>query len=336
MRYFIRRLLLFLIPLYLIIISYFLIDPFRVLYNYDDYYLDAFCQLNRENVSLNSYIKGKKQVPYNSFVFGSSRTLAYKTTDWRQVVNSDNFYPFVFDASNESIEGIASKLEYLDQTNTTINNALIIVCTDVTFNKDFTNKKEHLYIKHPELSNNSRVRYCFAFFKAYFTNGFFIKYLDYKIFSVERKYMSNAIDLRYTRTNSVTNDLYLDDQESAIVNDSLSFYEKYKYSFYVRPGNELICKEQIGQEDILQLTRIADILKKHKTNFKIIIGPLYDQKKFNSVDLRKLTSIFGNENVFDYSGINAITANKFNYLENSHYRYSAGRRIMQEIYHNTN
>jgi hypothetical protein len=262
--------------------------------------------------------------------------LAYKTNDWGQFVPSPKFYPFVFDASNESIEGITSKIEYLNRTGASIENVLIIICSDVTFNKDGSHKNDHLYIKHPMLSDNSAIKYYFTFFATYLKNGFFIKYLDYKIFRVERNYMADVLDLRRTQYNTVTNDLYLNDQEASIEKDSLSYYEKHKYTFYTRPEKESICNEQISKRDIFLMNKISLILTKHSTNYRIIIGPLYDQKKLNPSDLNTLIGIFGKENIFDYSGINSITTSKYNYLENSHYRYRVGRKIMQEIYQNTN
>jgi len=123
--------------------------------------------------------------------------------------------------------------------------------------------------------------------------------------------MSNALDLRVTHYNTITNDLFLDEQESLIEKDSLSYYEKRKYTFYERPDKEKICDKQISKDDYLLHCKIKKICDKHVTNFKVVIVPLYDQKRFNLDDRIQLTEIFGDENVFDYSSINCITENKF-------------------------
>ncbi|WP_162510509.1 hypothetical protein [Treponema endosymbiont of Eucomonympha sp.] len=52
------------------------------------------------------------------------------------------------------------------------------------------------------------------------------------------------------------------------------------------------------QQELLEA--IKDILDKHQTNFRIIINPLYDQKKLNKKDLKYLQKIFGEQNVFDF------------------------------------
>ena len=76
----------------------------------------------------------------------------------------------------------------------------------------------------------------------------------------------------------------------------------------------------------------SEIFRKHKTNFKIVLYPLYNQTKTNTADLLKLYEIFGRDNVFDYSGINVITENIHNYYESEHCRPTAGRMILTEIY----
>jgi hypothetical protein len=333
MLYFIRRFLIFLIPLGIIIATYFILDPFRVLYDYDDYYKNLFYQINREQVSFSTYNNHKKIRQYDSFIFGSSRTLAYKTYDWQNSLKGRSISPFVFDASNETINGIFSKINYLNEQDAPIKNAIIIICTDVTFSKDTSERYDYLYIKHPKLSENGYLRYHFKFLTTYLQNGFFIKYLDYKIFKVYRSYMSNFFDKRNASYDHLTNDLFINGRENEIERDSVGYYENYKWVFYDRKDSATFCSEQISNVQLSILTKIAKIFAINSTDYKIIIGPLYDQKKINPSDLNKLDTVFGTQNVFDYSGRNDFTNNKHNYLENSHYRYRVGRQILFEIYH---
>jgi hypothetical protein len=84
-----------------------------------------------------------------------------------------------------------------------------------------------------------------------------------------------------------------------------------------------------------QKKMLAEIFAKFqndKTNYKIIINPLYDQEKLNSEDLIILNKIFGKENVFDFSGRNEITNDFYNYYELSHYRPHVAKMIMDIIY----
>ena len=58
---------------------------------------------------------------------------------------------------------------------------------------------------------------------------------------------------------------------------------------------------------------------------------MYTQVKMNSADLKILNKIFEN-NVYDYSGKNAITEDKYNFYESMHFRKDIGKQIMEEIY----
>jgi hypothetical protein len=59
---------------------------------------------------------------------------------------------------------------------------------------------------------------------------------------------------------------------------------------------------------------------------------LYNQVSFAADDLAVIKTLFGSENVFDFSGINEMTSHVENYYEDSHYRPHVARAIMNEIY----
>jgi hypothetical protein len=56
----------FLIPYLFVLISYFLFDPFKVLYSYEDYYINSSVDHNRDFISTELYLKHKYQ--YDSFI----------------------------------------------------------------------------------------------------------------------------------------------------------------------------------------------------------------------------------------------------------------------------
>jgi hypothetical protein len=88
----------------------------------------------------------------------------------------------------------------------------------------------------------------------------------------------------------------------------------------------------IGVEQKQLLEKIKEVLAEDHTNYKIVISPLYDQLKLNTNDLNYLYLEFGRQNVYDFSGINDITRDKYTYYENSHYRPFIASRIMDSIY----
>ncbi|MFM7053473.1 MAG: histidine kinase, partial [Bacteroidota bacterium] len=102
--------ILVLLAIFLILYAY--NDPFKVLRPYADYsYSSVFT--NRDFVSTSMFIKQFPKNKYNSFIFGSSRTMAYRPEVWDRYLDNDSRV-FVFDAAGESVYGIYHKLKYLD------------------------------------------------------------------------------------------------------------------------------------------------------------------------------------------------------------------------------
>jgi hypothetical protein len=77
---------------------------------------------------------------------------------------------------------------------------------------------------------------------------------------------------------------------------------------------------------------MLEIFKKHQTNFKLILGPNYDQIPFPEAQKNELIQVFGADHIFDFTGVNAYTNPLSNYYEQSHYRTKVGKAIMEEIY----
>jgi hypothetical protein len=82
------------------------------------------------------------------------------------------------------------------------------------------------------------------------------------------------------------------------------------------------------------LKQIQTILKKHNTDYRIIILPMYDQYKFNEQDMNVLYSIFEKERIYDFSGINKYTLPIGNYYEPGHFRDILGKQMLDSIYKN--
>ena len=67
-----------------------------------------------------------------------------------------------------------------------------------------------------------------------------------------------------------------------------------------------------------------------------MISPLYNKMKLHNEDLEYLKKVFGETNVFDFSGINKFTNDYRNYYESSHYRPHVAREILKIVYNGDN
>jgi hypothetical protein len=54
--------------------------------------------------------------------------------------------------------------------------------------------------------------------------------------------------------------------------------------------------------------------------------------RINKQDLYKLQRIFGKQNVYTYSGKNALTEDKFNFMDINHFDDIVGWEILKDIY----
>jgi hypothetical protein len=275
------------------------------------------------------FVNNHKKNNYNSFILGSSRTLAFRPNSWRKYLPDDDS-PFMFDASGESIYGIYTKLKYLDSTNIEIKNALIILCRDVSFSSS-ENHKGHLFIKHPATSGESSLSFQLDFIKAYFSSKFLINFYSYKILGSYKSFMSGYIEKRKITFDTLTNEINIIDQETEVIQHPTEYYATRKELFYERIDEKTDSIQRITKKQILMLKEVKRILEKNNTNYKIILSPLYEQIKFNPVDLALLRDEFGN-NLFDFSGKNSFTDNKINFYETSHFRPIVGDSILKIIY----
>ena len=323
----------FLIPLLIYGLFIFFIqcyDPFKIYKTYDNYYENNIVDLNREHVCLNLYKKNKKK-KYNSFIFGNSRSLAFRIVEWEKFIEKP-FKGFHFDATGEGIYGIYNKLNYLIESKSNVKNALIIL--DYSTLITTSNRKGHLSISHPELSGESLLSFYKEFLSASANWGFLNEFYSYKLFNnynEKNKYIFPELNKRL-KSNNITADVFFQTENEINLNKE-SYYKKMTLNgvFYDRcivVNNEIKVSDK--EKDIL--LKIKMILNQEKTSYKIIISPLYDQKKISSERFMLLNKIFGEEHVFDFSGINTFTSSKYNYYESSHYRPHVANEIMQIIF----
>ncbi len=78
------------------------------------------------------------------------------------------------------------------------------------------------------------------------------------------------------------------------------------------------------------LLKIHELFKKHGTHYYIVITPLYNQMQFDYADMRILRTIFG-DNIYDFSGVNEITNNEYNYLDGLHFRPCISKQMIDSI-----
>ncbi len=320
------------IVLFILIGSYFILDPFKVLYQYDRFFENnakAYIVLNQDYVSTKTFDTKYKSEKYNSFIFGNSRSIFYQISNWKDNIGQNNNC-FHFDASGESLYALHKKILYVDSKKINLENVLLVLDNDIL--KKEKPGKGPLFQISPQLINNDNfLSFHLTYLKAFCTTTFFIPTTYFILTNKVPPFMKSRLDYRPRSYDPITNELQFEIFERMI--DEGKYYTKERTNvFYDRDTIQIYARPSINSFQNLMLNDINDIFIKHNTNYKIIISPLYNQIKLNSKDLKFLNNLFGKENVFDFSGINNYTKNYKNFYETSHYRPQVTREILNEIY----
>jgi len=339
MRAFLKKVVIFisigLIPFIIAGILYLKYDPFKVLYNYKCYIetnKKATVTLDKDYVSTSTFINNNSTQKYNSFIFGNSRSIFFEINDWKPYLKNDARC-FHYDATGESLWAINKKINFINKSGNKIKNILLIF-DHATLVQDH-GANTHLGIISPQLVNYSNIlKFHKTFFFTFLEPEFFFTYMDYQLSGKVKQYMKESyiLDHRKRDYDPITNEMRFSYFENLIENNE--YYTPNRLSvFYKRDTlNQFFSKKCIGEKQEIMLNNIASIAKKHNTNLKIIISPLYDQKKLNPKDLNYLIKLFGKENIFDFAGINSFTNDYRNYYESSHYRPHVTREILRKVY----
>lgn len=331
---FIIKLFVFCFPVILLLSFYIVTDPFKVIYHYDAYYSSdgkPYVAINQDYVSTETFLNNYSNYEYDSFIFGSSRSMFYQVKDWREHISTKRC--FHFDAAAESLYGINAKIKFLNQKEIPIKNALIILDTDVL--SQTNNTQGHLFQKHPELSGQNRFLFQMEFIKAFFNKHFLTEYIRFKLSGKVEKDLNQGgylVDGKLSEYDFIANETHLISNENLINNNPYDYYSDRTHGFFKRSIAFNIYSPVITDNQKRLLEEIFEIFKHNKTEYRIIISPLYNQFKLNAEDYNYLTGLFGEKNVYDFSGINEITGNIINYYDWSHYRPHVAKYILNKVY----
>lgn len=314
-----------LIFIVLIIVGFFIFDPMYILYSHKSY---SQTNANRDFYGLEMFKKNYPTYHYDSFIFGSSRTLAFRPSSWQKYLEN-GASTFMLDGYGDNMYGIYHKVKYLDSLNIEISNALIILDVDESFIRDYPRDDFFFFLKHPDIDNSSWKTFYKIHIEAYFDVNYIASFYLNKFFGIENNYVNKYLANLTSSVDPITNELRRDDLERKINTDP-AYHENQ--IFYQRPDTLVYREVQINSKQLDWLRQIKKIFDKNKTDYKIIIGPMYTQHKFNDSDTKKIIDVFGKDRVYDFSGKNEMTSKKTNYYETSHYRPLVGDSIMHYIY----
>ena len=333
MRGFIKFCVLLCLPIAVMVVFYIIEDPYKVIWHYDNYYpSDNVIVLNRGYVSAMHYINYQKEYGYDSFIFGNSRSIAFQEKEWKKYI-PESSRCYHFDVSRGSIRELYGEINYINESGGALRNALIVLDIGMLW---WTENKGILYMMPPILKNQTgTVAFHYEYFKSFYEHDFFCAYIDYKTNKEFKPYMMDYfLNPRWKNGyNPTNNELYWDKQEESISEGT--YYDAERIRCFENaqfPEKPSYCALNDERKELFR--RIKVLFDIQKTDYRLIISPLYDQIKINPDDLQFLYNVFGEEYVFDFSGINKWNEDFHNYYEASHYRPCVANEIMEIVYSN--
>jgi hypothetical protein len=270
----------------------------------------------------------KSSINYNSFIFGSSRTVDVYACYLQKKIKNSRFFHYA--NWGETIGGIYAKLKLLDSLGYRLDNIIIYFDTDHTFANDGKCQSSDHYL----LTHENKYKYFYIHFRSFFSS------LDYDKIKILLGYKVNGKIFPNWESDIVTNDSRHTCSDILLNNYGVKksgkiFFTKIdslkKCGFlYQRNKFQKFKEKQISLYEKNILIKIKDILEKHKSKYYIVITPLYDQLKFNTSDMQIIDKIF-DKNVYDFSGINYITNNVYNYPDRGHFQAYISKNIIDSI-----
>ncbi len=265
-------------------------------------------------------------VRYKTFVFGSSRTTSvYACYVERKFKDSRAFH---YGNWNESIGGILAKVRLLDSLGYSLSNVIIYLDTDYTFDESGSVTPYDNYLVTHKSLRDSRIDHFKEFISDLSNLGILAGLTPRKEAFPDWHSDPVTNDPDHLCTDSVIETYGVHDLSQA---DSVKIDSLRKAGFlYARSTTQQYKERQISDPEARMLNELVSILHRQHSRIFAVITPLYDQKKFDPADMAILKAAFG-QNLYDFSGINGITNDEYNYPDRKHFRSYISKMIVDSI-----
>jgi hypothetical protein len=313
-------------PLLASVVFYLVADPFCVLHR-PLYAPTHPVAINRDYASTELYLRQQPAHDYDSFVFGNSRSAAFRCREWLAAAGRPEGRCFHFDAWKESLFGLEAKVRLVDRVGHQLRDALIVLDGSLLVATEPSD--EPVFRSHPRLTGQSWLGFQADYLVDFFSNHFLVKYLDYATFGKVRGYMGAAFNARDFTHLLDSNDEVFSAVDARIVREGERYWRRPEV-FGPRTGGTAPLTLLAPQQRLL--ASMAEVFARRGTRVRIVVSPLYDQIRLHPDDLASLRARFGANAVVDDSGENPLTADVHNYYEASHYRPGVARQILASLY----
>lgn len=327
---FVRRSIFALFPLAVLGVVYVALDPFKVVRHHSPYY-EKWSPLpfNKSYASTVIYLDGRSKYHYDSFLFGGSRTIYFEAGSWKKHIG-DSASVFHFDGPLESPISIAAKLKLIESNGDTVKNA-IIESPPWAFNGEYVGFPFRMPWQLIGFWDYPRFQY--LYFKDFLNREMFFPLMRY-YFTGEARETSDmmvfatpmsSFDIR-------TNETIDDSVENIITIDPRRYYQSHSNDFIGVRDSFAYEYQQIREDEVEALRYIADVFRRHGTDYVFIIGPDLNHSLLSPENRKLLDSIFGSSNIYDFTRWDVAFSDSVAFYDPVHFRPYIASMIMDSIY----
>ena len=331
---FIVRSLIAALPVFVFVGYYVVTDPFKVIYRSADRIADEHGLALGSNagfVSIKTLEDNIKEGrAYDSFIFGSSMSQAFKAEDWQRHLPQGASI-FHLDASEETVQGMVDKVNYLHRRGIKIRNALVII-EEVMLHRT-PDDHNFLFTRTPAITGDVNwLQFHRQFFNV-FKNPTFVGYSlfpdRYRDQMVKKRYASSSLH----HHSPLNNENIFTDIDSLIAVSPDKYYtpERLRKNDY-RPLPTAYPPGTANPEVKKSLCELARLLRQDGTNYLVIMIPRYRRDPVSAWDMALIGQQFGSSNVVDFSRLPVSSDNRAYYDWAAHLTSSRCRQLLDSAY----
>ena len=326
--------LLLLVPLLLLATVYFVTDPYKTLRPFSLTYFDT---TNRDYLSSELFIYNYPEHHYNSYIFSSSRGCGINTYQWLTYL-PEGSSQFLFQAWGETITGIDQKITYIEEHHYPLDNVLILVDIPKTFSHP---QRPHIAmaIKDPRFSHQPEWSFqAILFYNFVQKPSEWKRAVRNKVKSIRPAITFDPVSNDWEKENKDL-DLNGPTKKERLRNMSQKAQEVFLRDYVYNPYATIPVSESVIDDSMLEImNHIKGVFDRNRTDYKIVVNPGYGYQypEITDEDLLALQTVFGEENVFDFSRRKEITLDYENFADPNHFGLNVGWQILKEVYHSRN
>ncbi|MBF0483550.1 MAG: hypothetical protein HQL25_02475 [Candidatus Omnitrophica bacterium] len=290
---------------------------------FDIYRMIGLSNWNRKFVNANyRYVKAKylkQHHDFDAYIMGTSRSNTYNSRLASQLLGH-NYYSF--SVSLENIERIYEKLVWMKKQKFAVKQVILCLDYDLMFLGDDLPPDAIDMKEHPEVSGEG----WFSFYPSIFLKFDFINWRKVvRENFLKKKPPAYQFDVK-------SGHWYYLEAEAEIAKD----HEKYAKDRVENNFSGVV--KGFGDRTRVNLDRFREVikfLKNEKIEYIVVINPYYISmfQKFDREAYKKwlkdVVNISGG--VWNFSGFNKVTQNKYLYYDTSHFMWSVGDQVLRRI-----